>query len=136
MDKEAGVDEEADGEPRKGDEPEIGPVKFVRDVLKEEPYEKQIEILEAVQRRRRVSVVGCNGSGKDWTAARVVLWWVNAYSPAKAIVTGPTTRQVSDIVWREMQSAHAGAGDGLKGEDVQDVAVRGGFRDVRAGLRD
>ena len=116
MDKEAGVDEEADGEPRKGDEPEIGPVKFVRDVLKEEPHEKQIEILEAVQRRRRVSVVGCNGSGKDWTAARVVLWWVNAYSPAKAIVTGPTTRQVSDIVWREMQSAHAGAGDGLKGK--------------------
>ena len=89
---------------------------YMRDVLKEEPYEKQIEILEAVQRRRRVSVVGCNGSGKDSTAARVVLWWVNAYSPAKAIVTGPTTRQVSDIVWREMQSAHAGAGDGLKGK--------------------
>ena len=115
--KEAGDDEEADGEPGKGDEAEVGPVEFVRDVLKEEPYAKQVEILEAVTKRRRVSVVGCNGSGKDWTAARVVLWWVNAYSPAKAIVTGPTTRQVSDIVWREMQSAHAGVAEGkLKGK--------------------
>ncbi len=116
MEKEAGVDEEPDGERRKGDKPEIDPEDFVRKVLKEDPYEKQIEILKAVSQRRRVSVVGCNGSGKDWTAARVVLWWVNAYSPAKAIVTGPTTRQVSDIVWREMQSAYARAGDGLKGK--------------------
>ena len=42
----------------RGDEAEVGPVKFVRDVLKEEPYEKQVEILEAVTKRRRVSVVG------------------------------------------------------------------------------
>ena len=117
VDKEAGDDEEGDGEPGKEDEPGVDPVRFVREVLKEEPYEKQIEILEAVPRHRRVSVVGCNGSGKDWTAARVVLWWVNAYSPAKVIVTGPTTRQVSDIVWREMQSAFAAAGDDeLKGK--------------------
>ena len=76
-----------------------------------------MEILEAVAKHRRVSVVGCNGSGKDWTAARVVLWWVNAFRPAKAIVTGPTTRQVSEIVWREMQWAYAWAPKGkLKGK--------------------
>ena len=64
-----------------------------------------------------MSVVGCNGSGKDWAAARVVLWWVNAFRPAKAIVTGPTTRQVSEIVWREMQWAYAWAPKGkLKGK--------------------
>ena len=89
---------------------------FVRDVLGERPYDKQEEILAAVSGSRRVSVVGCNGSGKDWTAARVVLWWVNARSPAKAIVTGPTSRQVNEIVWREMQSAYAGAREGLKGK--------------------
>ena len=117
MDKEAGDDEEPSGGSRKEDEPEITPEEFVREALGENPYEKQVEILKAVPEHRRVSVVGCNGSGKDWTAARVVLWWVNAYSPAKAIVTGPTTRQVSDIVWREMQSAFAGAAEGkLKGK--------------------
>ena len=60
---------------------------------------------------------GCNGSGKDWAAARVVLWWVNAHSPAKAIVTGPTSRQVSEIVWREMRWAYDHAPEGrLKGK--------------------
>ena len=120
MDKEAGDDEEGDEEPSPGpgkeDKPSVAPVEFVREVLGEEPYSKQVEILEAVPEHRRVSVVGCNGSGKDWTAARVVLWWVTAYSPAKAIVTGPTTRQVSDIVWKEMQSAHAGAAGKLEGK--------------------
>lgn len=37
------------------------------------PYDKQIEILQAVIGNRRVTVVGCNGSGKDWTTARIVL---------------------------------------------------------------
>ena len=50
------------------------PVAFVEDVLGESPYSKQEEILRAVARSRRVSVVGCNGSGKDWAAARAVLW--------------------------------------------------------------
>ena len=108
---------EPSAEKGKEDEPKIGPVEFVRDVLGEKPYAKQVEMLEAVARSRRVSVVGCNGSGKDWAAARVVLWWVNAYRPAKAIVTGPTTRQVSEIVWREMQWAYAWAPKGkLKGK--------------------
>ena len=91
------------------------PVDFVRRVLKEEPYEKQIEILEAVRDARRVSVVGCNGSGKDWAAARVVLWWLYSHYPAKAIVTGPTSRQVDDIVWNEMRFAFSQAGDVLRG---------------------
>ena len=105
--------------PEKGreDEPTVGPVAFVRETLGESPYGKQVAILEAVAKHRRVSVVGCNGSGKDWTAARVVLWWVNAFRPAKAIVTGPTTRQVSEIVWREMQWAYAWVPKGkLKGK--------------------
>ena len=91
------------------------PVEFVRGVLEEDPYENQVEILEAVRDARRVSVVGCNGSGKDWAAARVVLWWLHSRYPAKAIVTGPTSRQVDDIVWNEMRSAFSRAGDALKG---------------------
>ena len=45
-----------------------GALKFVKEVLGEKPYNKQEEILRAVGRNRRVSVVGCNGSGKDWSA--------------------------------------------------------------------
>ena len=52
------------------------PVGFVRDVLGEAgmPYSKQVEMLEAIVQHRRVSVVGANSAGKDWTAARAVLW--------------------------------------------------------------
>ena len=91
------------------------PVGFVREVLRSDPYKKQKMILRAVERGRRVSVVGCNGSGKDWAAARVVLWWLHTRSPAKAIVTGPTTRQVDEIVWNEIRFAHGMAHGRLSG---------------------
>ena len=89
------------------------PVEFVRRVLCEAPYHKQEQMLRAVAASRRSSVVGCNASGKDWAAARCVLWWMHSREPAKAIVTGPTTRQVDDIVWNEMRFAHARAADRL-----------------------
>ena len=91
------------------------PVGFVREVLGDDPYEKQERILRAIRRARRVSVVGCNGSGKDWVTARIVLWWLHTRSPAKAIVTGPTTRQVDDIVWNEIRFAYGMAHDRLSG---------------------
>ena len=91
------------------------PVAFVQEVLGEKPYDKQVQILRAVGRSRRVSVVGCNGSGKDWAAARAVLWWIHSRRPSKAIVTGPTTRQVDDIVWNEIRAAHSRAADTLGG---------------------
>ena len=103
--KESRVDTSQDG----------GPVEFVQDVLREAPYDKQTAIMRAVARKRRVSVVGCNASGKDWAAARIVLWWLYSHSPAKAIVTGPTSRQVDVIVWNEIRSAYTGAQDRITG---------------------
>ena len=91
-------------------------LEFVENALGEKPYEKQREILRLVDSKAwRISVVGCNGSGKDWTTARIVLWWVHRYSPAKAIVTGPTLRQVEDIVWNEVRAAHGKAADRFPG---------------------
>ncbi len=93
------------------------PAGFVRDVLGEAgmPYSKQVEMLDAVVEHRRVSVVGANGSGKDWAAARAVLWWMETRTDAKAVVTGPTQRQVEEIVWQEMREAYAAAEDRLSG---------------------
>ena len=77
---------------------------FLEQILGAEPYDKQIEMAEAVARAPRVSVAGCNGSGKDWTAGRLVMWWLLSRYPAKVIVTGPTMRQVDDIVWNELRA--------------------------------
>ena len=93
------------------------PVGFVTDVLGDagKPYSKQAKMLEAVVEHRRVSVVGANSSGKDWTAARAVLWWLETRPDSKALVTGPTQRQVEEIVWQEMREAYAEAEDRLSG---------------------
>ena len=82
------------------------PVGFVEEVLGDMPYAKQREMLEAVVHNRRVSVVGANGSGKDWAAARAVLWWLATRPRATVVVTGPTQRQVEEIVWRELRGAY------------------------------
>ena len=71
---------------------------FWRSVLGCQPYDKQLEIADALRDNRRVAVVGCNGSGKDWMSARIMLWWQMVNYPAITVVIGPTHRQVSDIV--------------------------------------
>ncbi|MDE2764994.1 MAG: hypothetical protein OXI25_01000 [Chloroflexota bacterium] len=94
------------------------PVAFVREALPDAglPYPKQAEMMRLAVSNRRVSVVGCNGSGKDWAVARLVLWWIETREQAKAIVTGPTQRQVDEVLWREMRFAYAMAGRALSGE--------------------
>ena len=94
------------------------PVGFVRDVLGEAgmPYSKQVEMLKAMVDHRRISVVGANASGKDWTAARAVLWWMETQEEPKCVVTGPTQRQVEDVVWQEMREAYAVAPERLGGK--------------------
>ena len=54
------------------------PLGFVRDVLHGDPWERQIEIIEAVRTDPLVAVRSCNSAGKDWTAAQIALWWVYA----------------------------------------------------------
>lgn len=78
-------------------------------------YPKQVEIFEAAATRRRIAVVGCNGSGKDWAAGRLVLWWMSTHKPAKAVVTGPTGRQVYDVVWKELRTGYYTARHALGG---------------------
>ena len=83
------------------------PVGFVQDVLGDpKPYAKQRELLCTLAAKRRVSVVGANGSGKDWAAARAILWWLATRRRAIVVVTGPTQRQVEQIVWRELRAAY------------------------------
>lgn len=92
------------------------PAWYCRHVLGCAPYDKQIEIIESVRDNEQTSVNGANGVGKDWMIGRIVPWWLNAYAPhAIAIVTGPTFRQIQEIVWRETRGAVHAARYGLGG---------------------
>ena len=80
------------------------PERFMRDVLKCEPWEKQITMAELVRDSRRTVCLSANGIGKDWTCARIALWWVFARR-GLVILTGPTERQVKFILMREVRRA-------------------------------
>lgn len=101
------------------------PVGFVKDILGAagRPYDKQEEILKALAKQPRVSVAACNSSGKDWAAARAIVWWLHTRTNAKVVVTGPTRRQIRDILWHELRIAVAAAGDALPGKITNDKYV-------------
>lgn len=82
------------------------PAFFVRDLLGAAPYDKQVGMLRAFLVAARISVSGANGTGKDFLTARAILWWLSAYYPAKVIVTGPTQRQIDDVVFNELRYAY------------------------------
>ena len=82
------------------------PAAFMSDCLGAEFYPKQVAMAESVRDHRRTAVLGCNSSGKDYAAGRIILWWQSTRYPAKTIVLGPTHRQVSDIVWQEARAAY------------------------------
>jgi len=82
---------------------------WVNEKLGEHLWSRQVEIMEAVRDNRHVAVPSCHESGKSFTAARAVAWWLDAHPPgtAFAVTTAPTGAQVRAILWREINRAHA-----------------------------
>lgn len=83
------------------------PAWFLTEVLGDEAWSAQIEILEALRDHREVAVKSCHSIGKDWISARALLWFLYCYTPSMVISTGPTDRQVKEILWREVAKAHS-----------------------------
>jgi len=77
-------------------------------LLGAQPWFRQTEIMEAVRDHNRVAVRSCNGSGKTYIAAHVVLWWLMCFPDALVITTAPTEHQVRDVLWREIRRAYRG----------------------------
>ena len=68
-------------------------------------WDKLEEILDALVNNRRVVVPSGHGVGKTWIEARIALWFLNCFPPAKVISTAPTWSQVSLLLWSEIKSA-------------------------------
>jgi hypothetical protein len=106
------------------------PIGFIREVLGGEPWSRQVEIAESVRDSPLVVVRSANAVGKDWIAARLALWWVYCRR-GLALITGPTERQVREVVMGEVARAFHTAKD-LPGELYQ-MALRLG-REEKAGI--
>ena len=69
-------------------------------------WAKQRTIADALVHHERVAVPAAFGVGKTYLAARIALWWLYNHKPSKVITTGPTMRQVKDLLWSELRAAH------------------------------
>ena len=92
------------------------PVLFAQRILKTSPWKKQQHILKAIAHRRRVAVRSCNGAGKTFTAAIVILWWLMSHEDAIVITTAPSERQVREILWRELRNLYMPVRDLIGGK--------------------
>jgi hypothetical protein len=92
--------------------------KFSNDVLRIKLDPQQQEILESIQNNRRVSVCSGTARGKDFLAATASLcflyltpYWDDQgiFHSSTVINTGPTDRQVKNIMMREIKSRYSGS---------------------------
>ncbi len=90
--------------------------KFAVEVLNVDLDEVQKEILEAIQKNRRISVRSGHSRGKDYVAAIASLCFLYLLYPSKVINTAPTGRQVVSIMMAEIGKVHKNANIRLPGE--------------------
>jgi hypothetical protein len=102
------------------------PVRFSREILGVEPWHKQVEILEAVRDHPRVAIKSGHKVGKSHSAAQLALWFYCAYDAARVVMTSTTSRQVDEILWRElrMMLARSGRCVDCKAELLDNPAAR------------
>lgn len=85
------------------------PVKFTRRVLRRDTWGTQSHLLRSIATKRRVAAKACHSSGKSFTAACAVLWWLTRYKKGIVLTTAPTWTQVKKVLWGEIHSAIEGA---------------------------
>ncbi len=90
----------------------------MRQVLGATLWSRQTDIANAITQHKRVAVPASFGVGKTWLAARLALWFLYNFRPAKVITTAPTNRQVKDLLWSELRTAHQQAKFPLGGDPL------------------
>jgi hypothetical protein len=79
---------------------------FIEEILGEKLDAQQIQAAELFPHSRRMTVKSGHACGKDWLAARLALWFHVTHYPSIVVTTGPTDRQVRQIVWGEIRQAY------------------------------
>lgn len=92
------------------------PVLFVHHALGHYTWSKQRDILRAVRDHKFTAVRACHGSSKTYTAAELVVWFLNCHFNAKVITTAPTHSQVEMLLWAEINKIYTSSRIGLIGD--------------------
>jgi hypothetical protein len=97
-------------------EPGKGARFFIEQVLGETLDEQQKPIVDEFDQHRSIVVTSGHSSGKDFLAARLALRYHVTFYPSIVITTGPSQRQVEQIVWGEIRAAYKKAKYPIGGE--------------------
>jgi phage terminase large subunit len=91
------------------------PVEFMREVLRFEPWDKQIEVAQSVVSNKRTAVRGAHAMGKDAILGPLMLW--AAYARGMLVLAiSATEKQLLGQLWKELSNRFVGAGDRLHGQ--------------------
>ena len=82
-------------------------------------WDKLEELCHALANNRRVVAPSGHGVGKTFIAARLALWFLYSFYPAKVITTAPTWPQVEKLLWSEITKAYNTASFPLGGRILQ-----------------
>lgn len=91
------------------------PVSFGQEVLGATYWDAQVSTLNALARKRRVSIRGPRKSSKTHTAAHAVLWFIST-APSRVVTIGPSGKQVREQLWARIASEKAASREPLPGE--------------------
>lgn len=91
---------------------------FIQDVLGMELTPNQLEIVEAVQKYRRVAIKSCHGSGKTRVLAAIVIAFAHQNPFSKIVTTGPGGTQLKEGLWQDIRFLAAQARRPLLGEPL------------------
>ena len=80
------------------DNPDI----FVQQAFNVKPELWQLEALKDVRDHDRISIRSGHGVGKTAYLAWVILWWLLTRYPSKVACTAPTSSQLGDVLWGEL----------------------------------
>lgn len=86
------------------------PVGFFRDILGIDPWDRQLEVLEAVRDHDRVAISGGRKVSKSCNIAGLALWWYCTRDDAQVVLTSAGARQINKIIWRELRMMFARSG--------------------------
>ncbi len=94
-------------------------VYFIEEIIGSELEDYQRDIVRAVQKYDEVAVRSCHAIGKSFISARLVCAFVGSNPDSIAWTTAPTSRQVYNILWREIRSALKNSKTPLGGESLK-----------------
>ena len=79
-------------------------------------WSKQREILQSVRDNEKTAVRSSHGVSKTFSAAELVVWFLNCFDNSKVVTTAPTFTQMKMLLWSEINAIYARSRFVLEGE--------------------